>query len=89
MKQLEFKGTKGEWRFNQGVEVDSSCRAVYRLSTAEDPTREEYNANKKLFYASRDLLEALQSFVNINSIAREHINDEVFIKGNQAINKAL
>jgi hypothetical protein len=84
----KFKGTQGEWKFNQGMEVDSSSRAIYRLSLEEDPTLEEYNANKKLFDASRELLEALQMFVDY-CYGTELQNSERFLNAEQAINKAL
>jgi hypothetical protein len=89
-KEMEkFKGTQGEWKFNQGMEVDSSSRAIYRLSLEEDPTRKEYNANKKLFDASRELLEALQESQKYLVELGTTESGMAYHKNMQAINKAL
>lgn len=46
MKKIEI--TKGEFVISRQPEIDSSDRAVYRISTETTPTREELKANKEL-----------------------------------------
>jgi len=49
--------TIGEWQFNKNFEVDSSDRMVFRVSTENEVSRIEYEANKKLFENSREVFQ--------------------------------
>lgn len=80
---MEFKGTKGEWVVDRHPEIDSSKRAVYRISTEETPTKEQLKANAQLIAAAPEMLKALQLILS-NS------NDHAMIRvASKAINKAL
>jgi hypothetical protein len=98
---MEFKGTKGKWSC---VFTSNNNRAVRNkggiIATMYKPSKydgqherydielEEARCNQKLIAAAPELLEALQDV--LYSLGGEYgINDDVYQKSIEAINKAL
>ena len=93
----EFKGTKGEWKFDidgfdgEGVIVTDGENEINVVCDIWANTKEQRIANAHLIVASPDLLEALQEIHKYVDTYPElgsdgtHIND----LAKQAINKAL
>tara|TARA_R110000851_G_scaffold326954_1_gene496039 strand:+ start:40 stop:324 length:285 start_codon:yes stop_codon:yes gene_type:complete len=92
MKQLQFKGTQGEWKFEKKLGYD--CDVIHKggeicwlgLSNVSD---EEQEANAKLIAVAPELLKALIKSVNSMKLADEaEFRDEIK-QATEAINKAL
>jgi hypothetical protein len=97
MKQLEFKGTKGEWKLSESKTfgrqmVDlgdfNGCIDVW-YHNGESMTKEEAEANAKLIAAAPELLEALQESQKYLVELGTTESGMAYHKNMQAINKAL
>ena len=97
---MEFKGTKGEWRYSKQHEcittsrvgIVESSKTICNLNTlvSFDYSCVELEKNAKLIAAAPELLEALQGIVN--QLDNEHTSeymDDLWEKGAKAIYKAL
>ena len=89
MKNLEFKGTKGEWDTDENLVVRNNERVnicdSWNMGGESFPNIKEAIANAKLIAAAPDLLEALMSIENDdNSIPKA-----IWNMRNKAIAKAL
>lgn len=76
---MEFKGNEGEWKIkgesSSLIEIQSNNKNicyVYKLDSVIS------NSNAKLISKAPEMLKMLIKFNNINSIAREHINEDLF-----------
>ena len=78
----EFKGTKTEWHAVEFagfiILKDSDFYEGKNILDYSDVGEVVANANAKLAKHSYELLEMLIRFSKINSIAREHINEDLF-----------
>jgi hypothetical protein len=97
---MEFKGTKGEWELSQ-ISEQAVCCSI----TSDDKgnfidcwghgvagvTSDEMIANVKLIASAPDLLEALQSMLNIfdRNLFEGEVGYNVCEKAKQVIEKAL
>jgi len=85
---MEFKGTKGEW-----YKMDAKTMGVPFIIASGNETifqayGEDAEHNVNLTLCAREMLEMLIKFSNINSIAKEHINEDLFVQLEQLIKKA-
>ena len=88
MKNLEFKGTKGVWEYDNDC-VSSSDISITSNIVCESPmsyigSMANWEANAKLIAAAPELLEALQEVIKISD--RNHI---AWDKAKEAIKKAI
>ena len=80
---MECLGTKGKWQFNKNFEVDSSDRMDFRISTENEVSRIEYEANKLLFSKAPEMLEILNFILMEN-----YTHSEIMPKIEQLIKEA-
>ena len=90
---MEFKGTKGEWKFDEfDVYVDFEDNEIGNLICLAPekfkPSMKNWKANAQLIATAPELLKALQDV--ISSLGGEYdINDDVYKQSIKVINKAL
>lgn len=90
---MEFLGTKGQLQFNKNFEVNSSDRMVFRISTENEVSRIEYEANKRLFSKAPEMLEMLNdTVIHLRAILAmypkmNHVNQRI-LKIQQLIKEA-
>ena len=92
MKQLEFKGTKGEWKIGlqNYIKVnEEDPKNTSLICLMQGYNTEETKANAKLIAAAPELLKALIKSVESMKLADEvEFRDEIK-QATEAINKAL
>ena len=85
---MEFKGTKGDWKFNE-KETSKGIRCISHSPNIDlwsiGSTIQETRANAKLIAAAPELLKALIEL----KIMAEGNNQYAFELAEEAINKAL
>ena len=97
----EFKGTQGEWLFDESLYVDTEREAVvetsqgsWTIAKVQDGSRnnnsEVIRANAQLIAAAPELLNAsIQALRFIQKTGINYDNAEIYNEINKAINKAL
>lgn len=74
---MEFKGTPNQWSYNF-LEESIVDENGYDILPCGEVNLKYLKSNLKLISKAPEMLEMLIKFNNINSIAREHINEDLF-----------